>query len=213
MAAGSGSAKRRRLNTSGCTVSGSPLRPRSRVSPGSPPSWSGCPWLSTATSIAEASRPRRSKLVAMPSGEIPVSNSTVCVLFPRRVVTNAEKPVLCDQPGIGSAFLELRGEQPGNPGERRAAGRAGVAHQRVVAVVHQRRDDDLVDRLQGNGIHRSALRRAREGRGDLGGRAAAITHDPMVHPVGLGGQATRTTGIRYRLGCGSARGHRSRAVG
>ena len=107
--------------------------------------------------------------------------------------------MLGDQPGIGSAFLELRGEQLGNPGERRPAGRAGVAHQRVVAIVHQRRDDDLVDRLQGNGIHRNALRRAREGRGDLGGRASAITHDPMVHPIGLGGQDEDTYQISVGL--------------
>ena len=97
--------------------------------------------------------------------------------------------MLGDQPGIGSALFELRCRDTGDRGERRAAGRADVAHQGVVAVVHERGDDDLIDRFQSDGVHRRSLRRAREDRRDLGGRAATITHKPMLHPRGLGANA------------------------
>ena len=38
-------------------------------------------------------------LVAMPSGETPVSNSSVCERSPRRTVTSAENPCSASRPG------------------------------------------------------------------------------------------------------------------
>ena len=49
--------------------------------------------------MAETSVPSRSMLVAMPSGDTPVSNNSVCVRSPVRVVTSAEKPCSATIPG------------------------------------------------------------------------------------------------------------------
>ena len=101
--------------------------------------------------------------------------------------------VLGDQPGMRLAVHELRGVHRGDRGVARAPGRADVAHQRVVAVVHQRGDDDLVDRLQGYGIYCRALHRAGVGRGDLGRTTTAVTHSSTVHPGAPGDQRTWIT--------------------
>ena len=56
-------------------------------------------------------------------------------------------------------------------------GWASVAHQCVIAVVHERRDDDLIDGLQRDGVHRRAWRLAWPRCGNnFGERAAVITH-------------------------------------
>jgi hypothetical protein len=85
--------------------------------------------------------------------------------------------MLGDQTGNRVPVHELRGRHRRCSGERGAMGWACVAHQCVVAVVHERRDDDLIDGFQGDGVRRRAWRLARPCCGNnFGERAAVITH-------------------------------------
>ena len=84
--------------------------------------------------------------------------------------------MLGDQPGDRLAADELRGRDLRNPGERHAFGRTAVGHQRVIAVVDERGDQDLVDGLQHDRIDRRTLGPTRNGRDSLGARAGFVTH-------------------------------------
>ncbi|HEY1666810.1 MAG TPA: hypothetical protein VGG54_14065 [Trebonia sp.] len=82
--------------------SGRPDRPRSLAKPSRPPAWSKCPWLSTTPCRPPTSMPRRWAFTASASGEAPVSNSTVLLVFPLRTVTRAEKPCSARRPATVS---------------------------------------------------------------------------------------------------------------
>jgi hypothetical protein len=66
--------------------------------------------------------------------------------------------VFGDDSGKRPALLELRGGNRGQAGERSAPRRTGIAHERVVAVVHEDGQDHLVDRLEVDGIDRGPAR-------------------------------------------------------
>ena len=153
-----GKATRRAVHTSGCSVIGSRPR-RSRASPARPPAWSKWPWLSTTASMLPASRPSRSKLSAMPYGDTPVSNSSVCVRSPRRVVTSAENPCSATSPRTVSPCTNCGAGTRRRLAHRRPVGWARVDHQAVVAVVDQHGDDQLVDGFEGDRIDGVALHR------------------------------------------------------
>ena len=95
-----GRARRRRVHTSGWTTIGKDRVPRRPASPGRPPAWSKWPWLSTMACTPDRSRPSRSALVTIASGDSPVSNSTDVVVSPRRTVTSAEKPCSATRPTL-----------------------------------------------------------------------------------------------------------------
>ena len=99
-------------------------------------------------------------MAAIPSGDTPVSKRTVCVVFPRRVVTRAEKPCSAINPGAVQPWVNCGAATVGVAGMLFGWGSGGVPEQRVVGVVHQGGDDDFVDRLQLDGVDRGAGRRS-----------------------------------------------------
>ena len=65
---------------------------------------------------------------------------------------------------------------------------SNCAHQCVVAVVHQRRDDDLVDRREWDRIDRRALGGTWSRRSRLGEGAVAYAHELMIYLAGTEGK-------------------------
>jgi hypothetical protein len=87
-----GSASRRRLHASGWMTTGSLTGPNSRTSPSMPPTCSKWPWLKTTASTSRGESSSRRMFSTSPSGEIPVSNSSLCSRPRRTTLTSAEKP-------------------------------------------------------------------------------------------------------------------------
>ena len=126
------SARRRRVHTSGCTTIGTDRVPRRAASPARPPAWSKWPWPTTTACTPDSSRPSRSALMTIASGDSPVSNSTDVVVSPRQAVTSAEKPCSASSPTL--VRLEL-GSSGGSGRERCAGDGVVVGEQAAVGLV------------------------------------------------------------------------------
>jgi hypothetical protein len=89
--------------------------------------------------------------------------------------------VLGDQAGGVAAALELRSRDWRHFAHTHTSCRSGVGHQRVVAVVHQCRDDHLVDRDKSDRVYRRAISCARHGGECFCGRTCVVAHKLIVH--------------------------------
>jgi hypothetical protein len=103
-----GRARRRRVQTSGCTTIGKDLVPHRPANPARPPAWSKWPCAEHYCVTSDLSMPGRSALVIMVSGERPVSNRTQVVVLPVRTLTSAERPWLGHQTDLGGSGLQLQ---------------------------------------------------------------------------------------------------------